>query len=123
MDDGDGLKYNCIRYFNVKSESRLVPAPVQMQNKANCAGLTNCQVAGTLIEYDQVKFLQDQIVKRVKLSAHFSAEVPDLNYVRTADGHYMYTPAATSFCTEGLQEYNGTKYMVTLCSVLRDAEL
>lgn len=123
LDDGDGIKYNCIRYFNVHSEHRLVDVPAAMQNKSNCGGAPSCQFGGTYIEYDQVKFLQDKMVRRVNLSAHFSKDIPDFNYLRGGDGKYSYTPAVSSFCTMGLEQVENQKYLVTLCSVLRDAQL
>ncbi len=94
-----------------------------MQGREKCGGLNGCKLGGTYVEYDQIKFMNDTFVKRVRLTAHFANDVPDLNYLRGTDGKYSYTPSVSSFCTAGYELLEGSNYFVTLCSVLRDAQL
>ncbi|MEQ1664573.1 MAG: hypothetical protein ABL927_04275, partial [Bdellovibrionales bacterium] len=38
----DGSKYDCTKYFNLKSESRLIAPPESVQKKKKCMNLPNC---------------------------------------------------------------------------------
>jgi len=116
----DGVDYDCIKYYNLAYDDRTIPAPIAVQQKANCGGFANCQIPGHYLQYDMVKFLSGDVVKKVTLQGHFSSTIPDLFFIRGSDGSYSYTPAATSLCTTSLEPIGDTKYLVTFCSVLRD---
>ena len=120
-DDGDGIKYDCIRYFNLETDERAVNAPAAVKQKPNCLGFANCQIPGQHIMYDAVKYLKGQEVNKVTIEAHFSRDIPDLFYLRNSDGSYDYTEASTSFCTTTIETApDNTKYLARFCSVLRD---
>jgi hypothetical protein len=121
-DDGDGVKYDCLRYFNLGVDDLPETPPDAVMKKKDCGGMANCQMAGHHLSYDSVKFLQGAQVHRVLVRAHFSSDIPDLLFVRASDGSLSYTPASTHLCNTQLVAVGNSKYLVTFCSVLKDVQ-
>jgi hypothetical protein len=121
----DGSKYDCTKYFNLKSESRLITPPSTVQQKSNCMNLPNCMLTVQHIEFDQVKWKGGASIDRLSISEDISKEIPDLMYVfDAANGTWSYeTSPVTSLCYKGLLPVQGTKYIITQCKYLTDFDL
>lgn len=122
ITDDDGNVYDCIRYFNLVSQVRLVSPPEAVRVKPNCMNLPDCKMTIHFISYDQVKWRKGQIVKRVSVAVEFAQEVPDLMYEFSSDGRLSHTPPLLSFCVRGLMPLQGSQYYISQCQVLRDFE-
>ena len=122
-DDGDGIKYDCVRYYNLKTDDVPVPAPLAVQEKPDCLGFAGCNIPVHHISFDAVKFLHGKEVNKTTVDARFSTAIPDLFYLPQPDGSYVYTQASTSFCTTTVETGpDNSNYIVRFCSVLRDMQ-
>ncbi len=121
-DDGDGIKYDCVRYYNLEADDALVDAPEAVKQKPNCLGFANCQIPVHHVKYDAVKFLNGQQVNKVTIEANFSSAIPDLLYILNSDGSISYTEASTSFCTATIVTGgpDNSNYLLRQCYVLQD---
>lgn len=119
VKDEKGKEFDCIKYYGLIVQPRLVDAPAAVAAKPNCMGLPDCKISGQFLSYTQAKWIDGKTFDAVTLEAHFSPQVPDLMYTRTAEGIF-YLPAATSICQKGHAQSGNTNYMIRSCLVLRD---
>jgi hypothetical protein len=120
--DGKGVVYDCLRYFNLRSELRLVDPPAPVRARPNCMGLPNCKMTIRFLAYDEVKWKNQHAVEKIHLEAEIAPEVPDILYLPNGSG-WSYIPPIYSICERFLANINNQKYLVALCTVLRDFEL
>lgn len=120
--DNQGHTYDCVKYFNLIHQKRLVAPPEMVQAKPNCMNIPNCLMPIDYLQYDFVKWSAGRAVYKYTLMTELAPTVPDLLYEQE-DGQTYYTPASLSFCIKGTQVYQGTAYTVTSCKILRDFDI
>lgn len=118
-----GVVFDCIRYFNLRYELRSAQPPAAVRAKPNCMGLPNCQMTIRFLAYDEVKWKDQHAVEKIHLEAEIAPEVPDVMYFQKEDNSWAYIPPVYSICERFLHTINNQKYLVALCTVLRDFEL
>ena len=118
--DEKGLVFDCIRYFKLRTQMRRVPPPAAVRARENCMNIPNCLLEVRFIAYDVVKWRNSRTVQKIMLEAEVAPEVPDILYMPTEQG-WSYNPPVLSLCERSLRANSeGQKYLVALCTVLRD---
>jgi hypothetical protein len=120
--DKNGIVYDCLRYFNLRYELRQTAPPAAVRARPNCMGIPNCQMTIRFLAYDEVKWKNQHAVEKIHLEAEIAPDVPDIMYMPNGNG-WSYLPPVYSICERFLTPINKQKYLVALCTVLRDFEL
>ena len=114
--DSDGDEYNCVRYFNFKSVPTVSTPPAPAVGRENCSNIPNCELPARVIYYDQVKYMNEQFVKREKYKIAITNVVPDLFPEQGL-------PPINYFCMSRDYKVPETSYFVTQCTYLKDLKL
>lgn len=113
----DGNHYDCIRYFNIQTERRKVPAPAAVKSRPNCLGLEGCKLTVQFVSYDTVYWSEGKAVDKVSIKMTIAKQVPHLFPESTL-------PPTVSICTRQKQDFEDfPNVMITMCRVLRDFDL
>lgn len=117
--DENGLAYDCIKYFNLQTAHRQETPPTSVKNRPGCNGLPDCLMTIEFLQYDSVKWKNGQSLAKYTVTAEIALDVPDLMYEYVGNS-LSYTPPVLSLCYKGLTPIDGSQYMVSQCTVLKD---
>jgi hypothetical protein len=122
IDETDpyGNPYDCLKYYNLKTERRTVNPPEAVKAKPNCMGLPQCKMVVEHLQYDVVEWKAGHSVGKYQISADIAPDVADLLYENNADGSQDYMYPVLSRCVRQKVLIGGTYYNVSDCSWLTD---
>jgi hypothetical protein len=115
--DSSGDTYDCLKYFNLGFKYMKMDVPVAIKNRANCGGVSGCQLNVRFLAYDEVKWRKNEAVKKAEYKMYITPEVPHL-FPESG------IPPVLSLCIREIQDFAERKnVLVTSCRVLRDMKL
>lgn len=111
--ESNGIKYDCLRYYNFEFTRGQQSPPQLARERENCSNIPSCQLRTYTLKFEIAKFYKQRLVDReihhVVLSPDIPFMLPDMGIL-----------PSLSYCVSKVLNTDERSYFVNFCTVLRD---